>query len=128
MGCEKSQEQKKVTKEHRKTLKFNDELMSPQKNAELEPQFKKYKGRVVLRGNNVKDDSGAYAVCTDQGSSASQMMAAKVMDVVSRLLDCDEQAADAISAYTQVKMEGCSETTENSQITMSACMDTSSKT
>ena len=29
----------------------------------------------------VKDDSGAYAVFTEQGSSASQMMAAKVMDV-----------------------------------------------
>ena len=32
------------------------------KNSELEPQFQKYKGRVVLRGYIVKDDSGAYAV------------------------------------------------------------------
>ena len=33
------------------------------------------------------------------------MTAAKVMDVVSRLPGCAGQAADAISAYTQVKME-----------------------
>ena len=61
------------------------------------------KERVVLRGDLVKDDSGAYAVFAEQGSSASQMTAAKVMDVVARLLDCDGQAAYAISAYTQVK-------------------------
>ena len=50
-------------------------------NSELGPQHQKYKGRVVLRGDIVKDDSGSYAVCTEQGSSASQMTAAKVMDV-----------------------------------------------
>ena len=68
------------------------------KNSELEPQLKKYKGRNVLRGDIVKYDSGAYAVFTEQGSSASQMTAAKVMDVIARLPDCDGQAADAISA------------------------------
>ena len=42
------------------------------KNAELEPKFQKYKGRVVLRGDIVKDVSGAHdAVFTEQGSSAS---------------------------------------------------------
>ena len=75
------------------------------KNAELEAKHQKYKGRVVLRGDIVKDDSGAYAVFTEQGSSASQMTAAKIMDIISRLPGCDGQAADAVSAYTQVKME-----------------------
>ena len=75
------------------------------KNAELEPKLQKYKGRVVLRGDIVKDDSGSYAVFTEQGSSASQMTAAKVMDIISRLPGCSRQAADAVSAYTQVKME-----------------------
>ena len=75
------------------------------KNSELEPQYQKYKGRVVLRGDIVKDDSGSYAVFTEQGSSASQMTAAKVMDIISRLPGCARQAADAVSAYTQVKME-----------------------
>ena len=75
------------------------------KNAELEAKYQKYKGRVALRGDIVKDNSGSYAVFTEQGSSASQMTAAKVMDIISRLPGCDGQAADAVSAYTQVKME-----------------------
>ena len=71
------------------------------KNAELEAKHQKYKGRVVLRGDIVKDDSGSCAVFTEQGSSASQMTAAKVMVVISRLPGCDGQAADAVSARTQ---------------------------
>ena len=77
------------------------------KNAELEAKHQKYKGRVVLRGDIVKDDSGSYAGFTEQESSASQMTAAKVMDIISRLPGCTGHAADAVSAYTQVKMEDC---------------------
>ena len=54
---------------------------------------------------NKQDNSESYAVFTEQGSSASQMTAAKIMDIISRLLGCDGQAADAVSIYTQVKME-----------------------
>ena len=75
------------------------------KNSESELQYQKYKGRVVLRGDIVKDDSGSYTAYTEQGSSASQMTAAKVMDFISRLPGCAGQAADAVSAHTQVKME-----------------------
>ena len=46
------------------------------KHAELGPKDQKYNGRVVLRGDTEKDDSGACAVVTEQGSSASQMTAA----------------------------------------------------
>ena len=53
----------------------------------------------------MKHDSGAYAVFFEQGSSASQMTAAKVMDNISRLPGCSGQAAHAVSAYTQVKKE-----------------------
>ena len=60
----------------------------------------------MLRGDSVKDDSGYYAVFTEQGSSASQMTAAEVMDVSGRPPDCDGQAADAVSVCTEVKMEG----------------------
>ena len=63
------------------------------KNGELEAKHQKYKGRVVLRGDIVKDDSCSYAVFTEQGSSAS------------RLPGCNGQTADAVSAKTQVKME-----------------------
>ena len=75
------------------------------KNAELEAKHPKYQSRTVLRGDIVKNDSGSYAVFIEQGSSASQMTAAKIMDIISRLPGCDGQAADAVSAYTQVKME-----------------------
>ena len=46
-----------------------------------------------------------YAVFKVQGSSASQMTAAKVPDVVARLPGCAGQASDAVSAYTQAKVE-----------------------
>ena len=75
------------------------------KNAELEAKHQQYKGRVVPLGDIVKDDSGAYAVFTEQGTSASQLTAAEVMDLISRLPGCDGQTADAVSSYTQVKME-----------------------
>ena len=50
------------------------------KNAEreLRTMYQKYKGRVVFRDDIVKDDSGTCAVFIEQGSSASQVAAAKV--------------------------------------------------
>ena len=86
-------------------------LMDPchLKKSELEPQYQRYRGRVVLRGDIVKDDSGSHAVFTEQGSSASQMTAAKVMDIMSRLPGCAVQTASAVSAYTQVKKEDAPE-------------------
>ena len=95
------------------------------KNAELEAKHQKYKGRVVLRGDIVKDNSGSYA---EQGSSASQMTAAKIMDIISRLPGCDGQAADAVSACTQVKNRRCSKMIENSKIGMSRHVDSSTTT
>ena len=74
------------------------------KNADLEPILQKDKGRVVLRGEIVKDDSGVYAVFTEQGLTASQMTAANVMGVIARLPDFDGQTADAVLS-TQVKLE-----------------------
>ena len=61
----------------------------------------------------VEDHSGSYAVFTEQGSSASQMTAAKVMDIISRLPGCAGQAADAVSAYTQVKMKDAPQLLKN---------------
>ena len=87
----------------------------------------KYKGRVVLRGDDVKDDSGSHAVFTEQGSSASQMTAAKIMDIISRLLGCDGQAEDAVSAYTQEKMEYALKLL-NSKIGVSRHLDSSTTT
>ena len=108
-GKKRSKAKKEVIKEaHKNNNKVHFASLTDLchlKNSEWEPQFQKYKGRVVLRGDIVKDDSGTYAVFTKQGSSASQMTSAKVRDIISRLPGCAGQAADATSAYTRVKME-----------------------
>ena len=49
-------------------------------------------------GDVVKDDSGSYAVLTKEGSSASRVTAANVLDVNARLLGCAGQPSDAVSA------------------------------
>ena len=84
-------------------------------------QIQKCNSRVVLRGDIVKDDSGAYAVFTEHGSSASRTTAAGVMHVIVKLPNCDGQAADAKSAYTQVKLEDAPRLLE---ILKSECPDT----
>ena len=98
------------------------------KNAELEAKHQKNKGRVVLRGDFVKDDSGSYAVFTEQGSSASQMTAAKIMDIISRLPGCAGQAADAVSAHTQIKVEDAPKLLKIPKIGMSRHLDSSTTT
>ena len=74
------------------------------KNAELAKHLHKYKGRVVLRGDNIKDGEGYRAAFTEQGASASQMVGAKSLDACARMPGMAGSAADAISAYTQVNM------------------------
>ena len=87
-----------------KTVNFASLMDISLKNSELEPKVQKYKGRVVLRGDIVKDYSGSYAVFTEQGSSASHMTAAKVLDVIARFPGCAGQAAHAVSARSKWKM------------------------
>ena len=73
------------------------------KNAELETKHQKYEGRIVFRVGIVTDDSGSFAVFTEQRSS--QMTAAKPTNIISRLPGRSGQAADAVSANTKVKSE-----------------------
>ena len=96
-------------------------------NVELEPQFQKYKGRFVLRGDIVKNDSGAVPVFTEQGSSASQMTAKKkechykstrLWWTSSRRRVCTHSGKDG----------RCSQIAQNSKVSMSRFMDTSSTT
>ena len=65
---------------------------------------------------------------TEQGSSASQVTAAKVMYVIARLPDCDGHSADAVSAYIQVKLEDAPRLLKIFKVRMSRRMDTSSTT
>ena len=72
MGVGESQEQEggysgSTKRQKESPLCYTDGHMSPQKMRKLEPKLQKYRGRVVLRGDIVvKDDSGAYAVFTEQ--------------------------------------------------------------
>ena len=75
------------------------------KNAELEAKHQKYKGRVVLRGDIVKDDSGSYAVFTEQGSSASQMTVPKSWISSPDCQVVMDKQQTQYQLYTQVKME-----------------------
>ena len=83
-----------------------------EKHAELfrPDHLKEYKGRIVFRGDAVKDESGYLAVFSEQGTSASHLEAAKMMDALSRCYfdeeECDGEEADACSAYTQAYLEG----------------------
>ena len=63
----KSEEQKKMLflkrKKRKRKVHFATSMdICHLKNAEVEPKHQKYTGRVVFRGDMVKDDSGAYAV------------------------------------------------------------------
>ena len=86
------------------------------KNGELEPQYQKYRDGDVLRGDTVEDDSGADEVFSEQGSSPSQLTAAKVMDVIARLPDWAGQATDAVSACTQVPNGWRAKTAKNPKV------------
>ena len=65
-------------------------------------------GRAVLRGDSVKDDTGGYAVYTEQGASASHMTGDKVLDTITRLPGMSGKANAAVSAHTQVKISDAS--------------------
>ena len=81
-----------------------------------QPKFRD-KGRVVLRGDNLKDDSGAYAAFTEQGSSVSQMTAVKVMDVIARQPDWWTTSWRHISIHSG-KNGGRSQIAQHSQVTV----------
>ena len=78
MARDESQEQKKEVcgKGHKKRRTVNfATLMDSCHLKKTRKNFLWYKGRVVLQGDVVEDDSRSYAVFTEQGSSASQMTA-----------------------------------------------------
>ena len=68
------------------------------KNSELKQKFQKKREFVVLRGDAVKNVSGAYVVFTEQGSITHD--GREIVDVFPRLPRCEEQASDVVSAHT----------------------------
>ena len=75
------------------------------KNPEVKLTSLKYKDRDVLRDDVVKDDSDSSAVFSERGSSASQVLTTKVLDVISKVSGYEGQPSDVISVYPQVKMD-----------------------
>ena len=70
------------------------------KHTKLAEHLQQLKGRVVLRGDNVKDGTGGYVLFTDQGASASHVTAAEVLDTISQLAGMSDEANGAVSACT----------------------------
>ena len=77
-----------------------------EKHSELAPENRKYKGRVVFRGDQVKDETGFYAVFSEQGTSASHLAAAKFLDAIARMPGNNGEDSDAVGAYTQAELGG----------------------
>ena len=54
------------------------------KNAELPKEYQSYKGRIVFRGDDIKDEEGFKAVFTEQSTSSAHMAATKFLDAIAR--------------------------------------------
>jgi len=79
------------------------------KNAELEAALQAYKGRIVFRGDRVKDAEGFFAVFSEQGTSASHMSGTKFLDAIARMPGNDGEDSDALGAYTQILLSEAAE-------------------
>ena len=67
---------------------------------------RKYKGRVVFRGNDVRDESHYLATFQDLGSAPAGMSSGKFLDFLGLLPGWKLMQADAVRAYTQALLKG----------------------
>jgi hypothetical protein len=91
-------------KRNRTTAHFGSLMdLCHEKHSELNhpPDQRVYKGRVVFRGDQVRDENSSYAVFSEQSASASHMAAAKFLDAIARFPGNDGEDSDALAAYTQ---------------------------
>ena len=103
---EKADVLKRKVKSPKLTLHFGSLMeLCHEKHSELPPEKRGYKGRVVFRGDQVRDDTGHFAVFTEQSTSASHLESAKVLDAIARFPGNDGEDADARGAYHQVILE-----------------------
>ena len=75
-----------------------------QKHSERTDLPAEYKGRVIFQGNMMRDETGFYAIMSEQGTSASHMAGAKILDGLARMPGMTGHDSDARSAYTQVRL------------------------
>ena len=74
------------------------------KNSELAAEMQSYKGRIVFRGDQVRDENGFYGVFSEQGTSASHMAGTKIINAIARMPGNCGEDSDAIAAYTQIPL------------------------
>ena len=67
---------------------------------------RKFKGRTVFQGNNVRDENFDHALFNELGSSPASMEAAKLLDAFGSQPGFSKQQADAIQAYIQALFTG----------------------
>ena len=67
---------------------------------------RKFKGRVVFMGNQVRDEQNNTAIFSELSSAPATMEAAKAADVYSLLPGHSGQTADGDMAYIQARLEG----------------------
>ncbi len=79
-----------------------------EKGAELKKDDKarKYKGRCVCLGNDVRDEYGAAALFAELSSAPVSLEAGKVGDMLGCQFEWDIQQSDATQAYTQSLLHG----------------------
>ena len=79
-----------------------------EKGSELERgnPLRKYKGRTVFQGNNVKDESSDTALFSELGSSPANMEAGKSIDCYGSMPGNRVSQGDGKQAYTQALMKG----------------------
>jgi len=67
---------------------------------------RKFKGRVVFQGNQVRDEENLGALFNDLGSSPATMAAGRFVDFYGLLKGHKIEQADAVRAYTQAPLMG----------------------
>ena len=67
---------------------------------------RKFKGRTVFQGNDVRDENSDHAIFNELGSSPASREAAKLLDAFGSQLGFSKQQADAIQAYVQALFTG----------------------
>ena len=72
----------------------------------MSEELRKMKGRAVLLGNNVVDESFDWAQFQDLGSGPPSMEAARAADALGLFPGYCQRQSDAISAYTQAFLKG----------------------
>ena len=77
-----------------------------EKNSELEPSTRKYKGRVVVQGNRVVNQSYEAAIFQDLGSALATLDASRAVDAYGCVPGHAIEVADAEQAYVQADMRG----------------------